>query len=68
MPEQQRQSSKLPKLGSFDAHKNAAASIILSHSEIDMEISDTDMETAESNDCREISKDNRDTNSVLAMI
>ena len=41
---------------------------MLGHSEIAMEVSDVGMETAESDDCREISKNNRNTNSVLAMM
>jgi len=59
---------KLLELGSFDTHKNAAISMIamLGHSELDMEVSDTDIETAESNDCREMSRKNRDANGVLA--
>jgi len=50
-------------------YKNAAAPIIamLGHSELDMEISDTGMETTESDDCREMSRKNRDANSILAM-
>ena len=54
---------------SFDACKNAVAPMIamLGHSELDMEVSDTGIETAESNDCREMSKKNRDANGVLAM-
>jgi len=53
---------------SFDAHKNAAAPMIaiFGHSELDMEVSDADMETAESNDCRGVSKKDRDANGVLA--
>ena len=53
---------------SFDVHKNATAPmiVILSCSELDMEVSDTDMKTTESNDCREVSRKNRDTNGVLA--
>jgi len=52
---------------SFDACKNAAAPMImmLGHSELDMEVSDADMETTESDDCREVSKKNRDANGVL---
>ncbi len=38
---------------------------MLGHSEIDMEVSDAGMETIESDDCREVSRDDRDTNSVL---
>jgi len=54
--------------GSFDAYKNIAAPMIvmLGCSELDMEVSDADMETAESNDCREVSRKDRDANGVLA--
>jgi len=60
----------LLKPKSFDVHKNAAAVIIamLGHSELDMEVSDTGMETAESNDCRGMSRNDGDTNSILAMV
>ena len=53
---------------SFNACKNAAAPMIvmLDHSELDMEVSDAGMETVESNNCREMSRKNRDANSVLA--
>ena len=53
---------------SFDACKNAAAPMItmLDHSEVDMEVSDAGMKTVESNNCREISRDARDTNNMLA--
>ena len=53
---------------SFDVHKNAAAPMIvmLGHPELDMEISDAGMETTESDDCRGVSKKNRDANGVLA--
>jgi len=55
---------------SFDTHKNAAILIIamLDHSELDIETSDAGMETTESDDCREMSRSNRDANGVLAMI
>ena len=68
MSEEQRQSSKLWEPGSFDAHKNAAAPMIamLGRSELDTEVSDAGMETMESNDCRGVSKKNRDANGVLA--
>ena len=36
--------------------------------ELDTKVSDTGMETAESNDCRGVSKKDRDANGVLAMI
>jgi len=49
--------------------KNAAAPMIvmLSHSGLDTEVSDTDMESMKSNNCRGISRSNRDANGVLAM-
>jgi len=40
---------------------------MLGHPELDTEISDTGMETAESDDCRGVSKKDGDANSVLAM-
>jgi len=36
--------------------------------EIDIEVSDAGMKTADSDDCAEVSRDDRDTNSVLAAI
>ena len=41
---------------------------MLDHLELNMEISDAGMETIESNDCREMSRKDRDANSVLAAI
>jgi len=69
MSKKQRQSSKLWEPRSFDACKNAAAPIIamLGRLELDMEVSDAGMETVESDDCRELSKKDRDANGVLAM-
>jgi len=54
--------------GSFDTCKNAAALMIvmLGHLKLNMEVSDTDMETTESDDCRGMSKKDRDANGVLA--
>jgi len=68
MSEEQRQSSKLLEPRSFDAHKNATASMIvmLGCLELDTEVSDAGMETAESDECRRMSRKNRDANSVLA--
>jgi len=65
-----RQSSKLLEPRSFDAGKNVTATMIamLDHLEIDIEVSDAGMETAYSNDCREMLRDDRDANGVLAMI
>jgi len=39
---------------------------MLGHLELDMEVSDAGMETAESDDCRGMSKKDRDANGVLA--
>ena len=70
MSEERRQSSKLWEPGSFDACKNAAAPMIamLGRPELDTEVSDAGMEPAESNDCREVSKKDRDANVVLAVM
>ena len=59
---------KLWEPGSFDARKNAAVPMIamLGRLELDTEVSDIGIETTKSNDCRGVSKKNRDTNSVLA--
>jgi len=61
---------KLLELKSFDVYKNAAAPMIaiLDYSEINMEVSDTGMETIDFNDCREMSRDDRDTNGMLTMM
>ena len=50
--------------------KNAAALMIvmLGHSELDTEVSDAGMKTVESDDCRGMSKKDRDANGVLAVI
>ena len=68
MSKERRQSSKLWEPGSFDARKNAAAPMIamLGRPEIDTEVLDAGMETAESNDCRGVSKKDGDANGVLA--
>ena len=54
---------------SFNVHKNAVAPIIvmLGHLELNTEILDAGMETTESDDCRGVSKKDRDANSVLAI-
>ena len=41
---------------------------MLGHSEVDTEVLDVGIETAESNDYKEISRDNRDVNRVLAIM
>ena len=55
---------------SFDVYKNATAPMIaiLGYLELDTEVSDVSMETVESNDCREVSRKDRDTNGMLAMM
>ena len=70
MSEEWRQSSKLWEPESFDVHKNAVVPIIaiLDYLELNTEISDTGIETVESDDCRGMSRNDRDTNSVLAMM
>ena len=69
MFEERRQSSKLLKPGSFDICKNATALMIvmLGHLELDMKVLDTDMKTTESDDCREILRNDRDANGMLAV-
>ena len=54
---------------SFDTCKNATTLMIvmLGCLELNMEVSDVGMETTESNDCKEMSRKNRDTNGVLAV-
>ena len=68
MSKEQRQSSKLLKPRSFDVCKNVAVLMIvmLDHLELDMKVSDASMKTAEPDDCRGVSKKDRDTNGVLA--
>ena len=53
---------------SFDVCKNTVAPIIvmLGCSKLNTEISDIGMETVKSNNCREVSKKDGDTNGVLA--
>jgi len=41
---------------------------MLDHLELDTEVSDAGIETTESDDCREMSRKNRDTNGMLAMM
>ena len=41
---------------------------MLYHSEIDIEISNTGIETVETDNCREVLGDNRDANGMLATI
>ena len=42
--------------------------VMLSYLELDIEISDIDIETMESDDCKEMSRSNEDANNVLATI
>jgi len=48
--------------------KNATAPIIamLDHSGLDTEVSDADIETVESNDCKGVFRKDEDTNGILA--
>ena len=68
MSKEQKQSLKLWEPRSFDACKNVTAPMIamLGRPELDMEVSDAGMETAESDDCRGLSKKDRGANGVLA--
>jgi len=60
----------LLELRSFDVCENATAPTIamLGRSEIDIEISDVGMETTDSDDCREMSRDDGDANGILAIM
>ena len=55
---------------SFDMCKNTAVLIVvmLGCLEVNIEISDTGMETVESNDCREMLGDDEGTNGVVAVM
>ena len=69
MSKERRQSSKLWEPGSFDVCKNTVAPMImmLDCSELDMEVSDAGMETAESDDCRGVSERDGGANGVLVV-
>jgi len=60
---------KLLEPRSFNTCKNAVAPIIviLDHLEVNIEISNIGIEIVKSDDCREVSENDRDTNSVLAI-
>ena len=68
--EEWRQGLKLLEPRSFDVYKNATVPMItmLSYSELDMKISDIDIETAGSNNCRGVFRKDRDANGVLAVM
>jgi len=55
---------------SYDAYKNTIALMIvmLGCPELNTEVSDAGMETVESDDCRGVSKKDRDANGVLAVM
>jgi len=55
--------------GSFDVYKNAAAPMIamLDYSGLDIKVSDADMETMETDDYREMLRNDGDANGVLAV-
>ena len=65
-----KQSWNLLEPRSFDVCRNTAVPIIviLGYSEIDTEVLDASIKIIESDDYREVSEDNRNTNSVLAAI
>jgi len=65
-----KQSWNLLKSESFNIYKKATTSIILllDHLKLDMEISDIGMKTTRSNKYREISRNNRNANGMLATI
>ena len=69
MSKEQRQSSKLLEPRSFDTCKNAAAPIIviLGCLEVDMKVLDVGMKTVESDNCRGMSGNDGNSNSILAM-
>ena len=58
------------ELENFDVCKNAATLMIvmLDHLEVNIEVLDIDMETTESDDCREVSRIDRNANGMLAII
>ena len=61
---------KLCELRSFNVCKNTTAPmiVILGHLELDTEISDPGMKTTEFNDCRKMSRNDRDTNGMLVVM
>ena len=65
---EQKQSWNLLEFRSFNIYKNTAILIILDHSKINIEVSDTSMKTTKSNSYKEVLKDNRDINSILTII
>ena len=68
MSKEWRQSWNLLEPRIFDIYKNTTAPMIaiLDCSEIDIEVSD--MKTMETNDCIEVSEDDRDANGMLAVM
>ena len=67
---EQRYNWNLLKPRSFDIYKNIIVPmiIILGCLEVGIEILDIDMKTIRSDDCRELLRDNRDANSMLAIM
>ena len=68
MSKEQRQSSKLLEPRSFDVYKNTTAPIIviLGYSKLNMEVSDIGLKTVESDNYKEMLRNNKDVNSMLA--
>ena len=67
MSKEQRQSLKLLEPISFNMYKNTAIPMIvmLSHLELDTEVLDVGLKTTESNNYKEVSRDNSNANSIL---
>ena len=58
------------KPGSLDIYKNATVLIIvmLGHSKVNTKVSDIDVETTESDDCKELLVNDKDANGMLVII
>ena len=61
---------KLARAWKFDIYKNVVASIIamLGCLEVDTEVLNTDIETVRFDNCRKMSRDNKNTNNMLVVI
>jgi len=70
MSKEQRQSLKLLESESFNVCKNAEAPMIvmLDCSEMNTKVSDADIKIIGSDNCKEVLRDDRDINGVLATI
>ena len=61
---------KLARAWKFDIYKNVVASIIamLGCLEVDTEVLNADIETVRFDNCRKMSRDNKNTNNMLVVI